>query len=68
MLYPAPLGSDSGCKKISILFFACSGNTKLYNNGNDITITAKVVIMYFLFIPAVISINAVATIYAAAVP
>ena len=36
ILYPAPLGSDSGFKNMSILFLACSGNTKLYNNGNAI--------------------------------
>ena len=68
ILYPEPLGSDSGCKNTSILFFACSGNTKLYNNGTAITIVNIVTIMYLLSIPAENSINATATIYANAVP
>ena len=68
ILYPEPLGSDSGFKNISILFFACSGKTKLYNIGIDIATIAAVIIIYFLSIPAVININAVAIINAAAVP
>ena len=41
---------------------------KLYINGTDTTTNIIVPIMYFLFIPADIIINAAATIYAAAVP
>ena len=36
MLYPAPLGSNSGFKYTSILVFACSGNTNKYNNGTAV--------------------------------
>ena len=41
---------------------------KLYNIGIDIATIAAVIIIYFLSIPAVININAVAIINAAAVP
>ena len=67
-MYPAPLGSDSGCKNTSILCFAWSGNTKLYNTGIAIAINKIVTIMYFLSIPAVNSIIIVAIINAVAVP
>ncbi len=68
ILYPAPLGSDSGFKNMSILFLACSGNTKLYNNGNAIAIIALIAIISRLSIPAANHISAVATINAIAVP
>ena len=68
MLYPAPLGSDSGFKNISILFFACSGNTKLYSSGIATAASNITAIIYFLSIPAANSINTVATINAIAVP
>ena len=68
MLYPEPLGSDSGFKNISILFLACSGNTKLYNNGIDTIATIAVIIIYFLSIPAANNIITIATKNAAAVP
>ena len=53
---------------MSILFFACSGNTKLYNNGIEIVINNITIIIYFLSIPAENSINAVAIKKAIAVP
>ena len=55
-------------KNISILFFACSGNTKLYNIGIDTATIITAPIIYFLSIPAVNSIIHVATQNAIAVP
>ena len=53
---------------MSILFFACSGNIKLYNIGIDIPAISIAPIIYFLSIPATNIINKNDTIYAAAVP
>ena len=45
MLYPFPIGSDSGFKKVSILDLACCGKIKLYVNGTAIiTITSADII------------------------
>ena len=68
MLYPLPRGSDSGFKNISILFFACSGNIKLYSIGTDMHIIINAPIIYFLSIPAVNNIINNATQNAIAVP
>ncbi len=68
MLYPAPLGSNSGFKYTSILDFACSGNTKKYSTGTNITTKTIETIIYFLSIPDTNSIEIIAKIYANAVP
>ena len=67
-LYPAPLGSASGFKNVSILVLAWSGNINLYVIGTAIAITVIAVITYFLSIPATKIISTDAIIYAVAVP
>lgn len=68
ILYPAPLGSKSGFKYISILVFACSGKTYKYKIGTSITTNIKEVIIYLFFIPPAKSINIAAARNATAVP
>lgn len=57
ILYPLPLGSLFGSKYTSILAFACSGNTNMYNNGTIITTSVIDIIIYLLSIPATNKIN-----------
>ena len=56
-LYPAPLGSDSGFKKASILVFACSGKKNWYPATTTTTAIISADIIYFLLIPATKIIN-----------
>ena len=68
ILYPLPRGSDYGFKNISILFFAWSGNIKLYSIGSEMHAINNAPIMYFLSSPDVNNIIASATQKAIAVP